>query len=70
MKTISPSISRNTTRLALTATALVGLSIPLQADIGVKEGEKIAFLGDSITQAGARPNGYVRLVIRGLESPE
>ena len=68
MKTISHSISRNTTRLALTATALVGLSIPLQADIGVKEGEKIAFLGDSLTQAGARPNGYVRLVIRGLES--
>jgi len=38
------------------------------ADIAVKDGEKIAFLGDSITQAGARPNGYVRLAIRGLES--
>ena len=34
----------------------------------MKDGEKIAFLGDSITQAGARPNGYVRLAIRGLES--
>ncbi|MFT4550547.1 MAG: lysophospholipase L1-like esterase [Verrucomicrobiales bacterium] len=34
----------------------------------VKSGEKIAFMGDSITQAGAAPNGYVRLVIRGLEA--
>ena len=68
MRTINQSISRKISRLALTTSALVGLSIPLQAGIGVKEGEKIAFLGDSITQAGARPNGYVRLVIRGLES--
>jgi lysophospholipase L1-like esterase len=34
----------------------------------VKSGEKIAFMGDSITQAGANPNGYVRLVISGLEA--
>ena len=34
----------------------------------VKDGQKIAFLGDSITQAGARPGGYVNLVIRGLEA--
>lgn len=38
------------------------------ADVAVKGGEKIAFLGDSITQAGARGNGYVLLVIRGLEA--
>ncbi|MDQ3813731.1 MAG: SGNH/GDSL hydrolase family protein, partial [Armatimonadota bacterium] len=32
-------------------------------------GEKIAFLGDSITQQGAgSPSGYVRLVISGLEA--
>ncbi|MEO1833863.1 MAG: hypothetical protein ABGZ49_00080, partial [Akkermansiaceae bacterium] len=37
------------------------------ADLPVKEGQKIAFMGDSITQAGARPNGYIRLVIKGLE---
>ena len=30
------------------------------------DGQKIAFLGDSITQAGAAPKGYVRLVIRGF----
>ena len=37
------------------------------AGIAVKSGEKIAFLGDSITQAGwDNPVGYVRLVIAGL----
>lgn len=35
----------------------------------VKTGEKIAFLGDSITQGGANnASGYVRLVISGLEA--
>ena len=35
----------------------------------VKTGEKIAFLGDSITQGGANnASGYVRLVISGLET--
>ena len=38
-------------------------------DIAVKSGEKIAFLGDSITQQGAgSPSGYVHLVISGLEA--
>lgn len=35
-------------------------------EISVKSGEKIAFLGDSITAAGMRSNGYCRLVISGL----
>lgn len=35
-------------------------------ELAVKDGEKVAFLGDSITQAGARKNGYCDLVIRGL----
>jgi lysophospholipase L1-like esterase len=39
------------------------------AGIAVKSGEKIAFLGDSITQGGwSNPAGYVRLVIAGLEA--
>lgn len=37
-------------------------------EIAVKEGQKIAFMGDSITQAGAGPKGYVTLVIKGLEA--
>ncbi len=41
----------------------------LQAEIAVKNGEKIAFLGDSITQGGwSNPVGYVRLVMAGLEA--
>jgi lysophospholipase L1-like esterase len=46
----------------MTSTAVQG------ADLVVKNGEQIAFMGDSITQAGARPNGYVRLVISGLKA--
>ena len=34
----------------------------------ITKGQKIAFLGDSITQAGARPNGYCELVIRTLNA--
>jgi lysophospholipase L1-like esterase len=39
------------------------------AQIAVKSGDKIAFLGDSITAGGwSNPAGYVRLVIAGLEA--
>lgn len=39
------------------------------AEIAVKSGEKIAFLGDSITQSGwGNAVGYVRLVVAGLEA--
>lgn len=37
------------------------------AEIPVKPGDKVAFLGDSITQAGQRsPGGYVQLIGSGL----
>ena len=53
----------------LTFAAFAGTSSLVQgAEIAVKSGEKIAFMGDSITQAGAKPNGYVRLAISGLEA--
>jgi lysophospholipase L1-like esterase len=39
------------------------------AEILVKSGEKIAFMGDSITAEGwGKPAGYVRLVIAGLKA--
>ncbi len=39
------------------------------AEILVKSGDRIAFLGDSITQAGwGQPAGYVRLVMEGLKA--
>lgn len=35
----------------------------------VKDGQKVAFMGDSITQGGwSSPGGYVRLVVAGLEA--
>ncbi len=53
-------------------TALVALPVFLHtasADIAVRDGEKVAFLGDSITRLGWKtPGGYVRLVMAGLEA--
>ena len=61
-------LSRMTQGIKL-ALAAVLLSGAVQAgEIAVKDGQKIAFLGDSITQGGVGPNGYVTLTIRGLES--
>ncbi len=50
--------------------ALVVSPLHSRAEILVKNGESIAFLGDSITQFGAQsgPGGYVRLVESGLAS--
>ena len=54
--------------IAATLSLMVVASASAQ-DIAVKDGQKIAFLGDSITQFGAgSPSGYVRLVISGLEA--
>ncbi|MCX6904399.1 MAG: SGNH/GDSL hydrolase family protein [Verrucomicrobia bacterium] len=39
------------------------------AEVVVKDGQKVAFLGDSITAGGwGSPGGYVRLVVAGLEA--
>jgi lysophospholipase L1-like esterase len=50
------------------ATLLAGLLCMSAGDIPVKDGEKIAFLGDSITQGGMGATGYVTLVIQGLKA--
>jgi lysophospholipase L1-like esterase len=53
----------------LSAAALHAGAFNLRAEIAVKSGEKIAFLGDSITQGGwGNAAGYVRLVIAGLDA--
>jgi lysophospholipase L1-like esterase len=42
---------------------------PARAEILVKDGHKVAFMGDSITQGGwGSPGGYVRLAVAGLEA--
>ena len=58
-----------TKHLFLSAFISLVLATSSEAQIKVKSGEKVAFLGDSITQFGwDRPGGYVHLVAEGLES--
>jgi lysophospholipase L1-like esterase len=53
--------------LLITSAALVVGPLLHAGDILVKNGETVAFLGDSITAGGAAsPGGYVRLVASGL----
>jgi lysophospholipase L1-like esterase len=54
-------------KLTLALVLLLACSSAVQAEIMVKSGEKIAFMGDSITQAGAKPGGYCQLVIETLK---
>jgi lysophospholipase L1-like esterase len=47
--------------------ALKGAAIPLSGTVLIAEGQKLAFLGDSITQQGwDKATGYVKLVTAGL----
>ena len=48
--------------------ALLLSASALSAQITVKSGEKIAFLGDSITQQGNWESGYINLVMSALEA--
>lgn len=55
--------------LATVAVALALTLFPARAEILVKDGQKVAFMGDSITQGGwSSPGGYVKLVVAGLEA--
>lgn len=46
---------------------LFSITCLLRAEIPIKSGDKVAFLGDSITQAGqGSPGGYVQLIGSGL----
>jgi lysophospholipase L1-like esterase len=54
-------------RLVICALAALACAPLVHSEPLVKPGETIAFLGDSITQAGnAAPGGYIRLVESGL----
>jgi len=52
---------------ALTLMQPLGAQNSAKRQIAVANGQTIAFLGDSITAAGARPGGYCRLVLDGLK---
>jgi len=47
---------------------MIGAGAVQAKDLPVKSGQKIAFMGDSITEGGVGPKGYVTLVIKGLEA--
>jgi lysophospholipase L1-like esterase len=51
---------------AAMAIGMIGSTALRAAELPVKDGQKIAFMGDSITEGGVGPDGYVTLVIRGL----
>lgn len=61
--------SKTTARATIAAALCMFLGAIAQGDGPiVKTGDKIAFLGDSITQHGnSKPVGYVNLVMKGLE---
>ena len=62
-----PPFLRTSLATSTAVLSLLAFSGTASAEIVVKSGEKIAFLGDSITQGGwSNPAGYVRLVIAGL----
>jgi len=52
---------------ALTLLQPLGAEDGGKSQIAVTKGQKIAFLGDSITAAGAKPAGYCQLVLEGLK---
>jgi lysophospholipase L1-like esterase len=62
-------VSHRLTPLALSVALLALLPACASADakpITLEKGERIVFLGDSITQAGAGPHGYVTLIRQAL----
>lgn len=70
-KQIPSNISNMITKTLPSLLAALALLAPAaSAEIKVKSGETIAFMGDSITQAGNRGNGYINLVLKGLKANE
>ena len=56
-------------RTLITTAAMLALPVLASAEIAVKSGEKVAFLGDSITQGGwSSAKGYVKLTAAGLKA--
>lgn len=65
----SPALPRTLLATLAGAALWCGSVFPAQAEILVKDGQTVAFMGDSITAGGwGSPGGYVRLIIAGLEA--
>ena len=56
--------------LVTSSLALILATCLAVGEVVIKDGDSIAFLGDSLTQLGNlhKPNGYVNLVIEGLKT--
>lgn len=54
--------------LAFSASPFTASAKDAASSLAVKNGDKIAFLGDSITAGGVQKNGYVTLVMEALKS--
>ena len=63
----SKEVSMGKAMIAAAVLAAAGPALCGTAGVCVKSGERVAFLGDSITQYGNGPCGYVNLVMKGLE---
>jgi lysophospholipase L1-like esterase len=61
-------------RFGLSAGVVLAIAAPAFAadepPVPLKKGDRIVFLGDSITQAGAGPKGYVTLINNALQDKE
>ncbi len=63
----NPKVKSETTNVAPAAYSSAGIDALTGKDSPLKEGDRIAFLGDSITQGGAGKNGYVWLIEESLK---
>lgn len=52
---------------ALVAIGIISMGNQMNAQVELKKGDRVVFLGDSITQAGARPGGYVSLFRQAVD---
>ena len=71
MNSFSPQLFTRRAATCLLAGAALLFPNPFaaHAEVLIKDGQKLAFMGDSITQGGwGNPGGYVRLTIAGLEA--
>jgi len=60
--------TRTVKAMACVVAVLLLAGLSAAGDIQVKDGQSIAFLGDSITAGGNAPLGYLGMVISGLEA--
>lgn len=55
-------------RFSILLTTLAFTACALRAELAIKSGETMAFMGDSITEGGNKKGGYVSLVMAALKS--